>query len=308
MVVRGEQRAVADAGTDFRRRRASSPSTRGPNSLPVSAGPTKPSRRGARPLAADDAPGSWPLRARPTGAERRDRGMEPAARRTYRRVHHPELLGAGGAGEVWRARDERLGREVAVKDPAARHFFSDAERLRRFADEARTAARSIIQISSRCTTSASTAASLPRLRVPGRTEPASAYRAGPVPLDGQAVRWRLRLARGLAAAHARGIVHRDLKPENIFVRSDGGVKILDFGLAKLQTALDGGQSEAREVYPPDDDRGYPRHRGYMAPEQVKGEQVDARTDLFALGVMLYGCLPGRHPFRRAWFRNASSTF
>ena len=204
------------------------------------------------------------------------------------------LLGAGGTGEVWRARDERLRRDVAIKILLP-HFASDPERLRRFADEARTASalnhsniltvydigehRGIPFLVSECLEGQSL-----RQRID----------AGPVPTD-EAVTVTLGVARGLAAAHAGGIVHRDLKPENIFIRSDGGVKILDFGLAKLQSALNGLSSE-------------PSHTmtgvivgtaGYMAPEQVKSEHVDARADLFALGVMLYEMLAGRHPFRRA---------
>ncbi len=126
---------------------------------------------------------------------------------------------------------------------------------------------------------------------------ASASNAGPVSVD-EAVSVALGIARGLAAAHARGIVHRDLKPENTFIRSDGVVKILDFGLATLQSSLEGRDSDTSHTM-----TGIiVGTAGYMAPEQVRGEQVDPRTDLFALGAMLYELLAGRHPFRR------SSTF
>ena len=116
-------------------------------------------------------------------------------------------------------------------------------------------------------------------------------------------RWRVQevlaialdIARGLAAAHARSIIHRDLKPENTFLSLDGGVKILDFGLAKLQMSLEGVPTGA-----PGTITGVILGTaGYMAPEQVKGENVDTRADLFALGVMVYEMLCGQHPFRKA---------
>jgi eukaryotic-like serine/threonine-protein kinase len=203
-------------------------------------------------------------------------------------------LGVGGAGEVWRARDERLGRDVAIK-VLLPHFSSDAERLRRFADEARAAGalnhpniltvydvgehRGMPFLVSEC---------LEGWSLRQRMD------AGPVPLE-EALSVTLEIARGLATAHARGIVHRDLKPENTFIRSDGGVKILDFGLAKLQSGLEGPWSDASHALS-GVIAGTP---GYMAPEQLSGERADARVDLFALGVMSYEMLGGQHPFRRA---------
>jgi serine/threonine protein kinase/Tol biopolymer transport system component len=203
-------------------------------------------------------------------------------------------LGAGGAGEVWRARDERLGRDVAIK-VLLPHCSSDADRLRRFADEARTTGAlnhsniltvhdvgehyGIPFLVSECLEGHSLRHLVDR---------------GPLPEE-QAVTITLGIARGLAAAHACGIVHRDLKPENVFIRSDGGVKILDFGLAKLQSALEGAPDEANQTL----SGVIVGTAGYMAPEQVKSEPVDARADLFALGVILYEMLCGRHPFRRA---------
>ena len=100
----------------------------------------------------------------------------------------------------------------------------------------------------------------------------------------------LPIARGLAAAHARGIIHRDLKPDNVFLRSDGGVKILDFGVAKLLPAADARQGDASETV-----GVIVGTAGYMAPEQVTGARLDVRADLFALGVMLYEMLAGRRP-------------
>jgi Tol biopolymer transport system component/tRNA A-37 threonylcarbamoyl transferase component Bud32 len=204
------------------------------------------------------------------------------------------LLGSGGAGEVWRARDERLGRDVAIKVMLP-HSSTDPERLRRFADEARTAGalnhtnvltvydvgehRGIPYLVSECLEGQSL-----RQRID----------AGPLRID-DAVSVALGIARGLAAAHARGIIHRDLKPENTFIRADGIVKILDFGLAKLQSSLE-------EL------RGASTHTvtgvilgtaGYMSPEQIRSEAVDGRSDLFSVGVILYEMLTGRNPFRGA---------
>ena len=204
------------------------------------------------------------------------------------------LLGSGGAGEVWRAKDERLGRDVAVK-VLLPHVSHDVDRLRRFADEARTAGalnhsniltvydvgehRGVPFLVSEC---------LDGKSLRERLE------AGPMRVA-EAIDVALGIARGLAAAHARGIVHRDLKPENTFLRTDGGVKILDFGLAKLQSALQGSDVDSRHTVT----GVIVGTAGYMAPEQIRGEQVDARADLFALGAMLYEMLAGRHPFRVA---------
>jgi eukaryotic-like serine/threonine-protein kinase len=208
----------------------------------------------------------------------------------YRILH---LLGSGGAGEVWRARDERLGRDVAIK-MLLPHCASDGPHLRQFVDEARTAGalnhsniltvhdvgehHGIPYLVSECLEGQSL-----RQRLAG----------GPVS-PGDALAIALGVARGLSAAHARSIVHRDLKPENTFLRSDGGVKILDFGLATLQGSLavsaEGTQSAPSCVVA--------GTAGYMSPEQIRGVEVDARADLFALGVMLYEMLAGHHPFRR----------
>jgi serine/threonine protein kinase len=203
-------------------------------------------------------------------------------------------LGSGGSGEVWRARDERLGRDVAIKFLLP-HFEGDVGRLGRFADEARAAGA---------------------LNHPNILTVHDVGQHDGVPfivsecLDGQSLRQRLQagslrvdeaasialgIARGLAAAHARGIVHRDLKPENTFVLSNGGVKILDLGVAKLQVPLDDLQSGASHTTA----GVIVGTAGYMSPEQVRGERVDARADLFALGVMLHEMLGGRNPFRRA---------
>lgn len=206
-------------------------------------------------------------------------------------------LGAGGAGEVWQARDDRLGRDVAIK-VLLPHVAVDAERLRRFADEARTAGAlnhpnvlTVHDVGEHRGIPYLVSESLEGQNLRQRME------AGPFAID-EAISIALDVARGLTAAHSRSIVHRDLKPENTFLTSEGGVKILDFGLAKLQQSLEGSGISSRQTMT----GVIVGTAGYMAPEQITGENVDARTDLFALGVMLYEMLAGRHPFR------AGSTF
>jgi serine/threonine protein kinase len=203
-----------------------------------------------------------------------------------------ELLGAGGAGEVWRATDERLGRAVAIKILLP-HYSSDPERLRRFAEEARTAGSishpnilTVYDVGEQDGTPFLVTECLEGNSLRQRLE---ARRV----LPAEAVSIGLAIARGLAAAHARGIVHRDLKPENTFITSDGTVKVLDFGLAKLQSALGDGDTRATDTVT----GVILGTAGYMAPEQIKSELVDGRADLFALGIMLYEMMAGRHPFR-----------
>ncbi len=203
-------------------------------------------------------------------------------------------LGAGAAGEVWRARDERLGRDVAVKIVLP-HASSDAERLRRFADEARLAG-SLNHPNLLTVYDIAEHAGLPVL-VTECLEGQSLRRqleAGPLRVS-KAIHVALGIARGLAAAHARGVVHRDVKPENVFIRTDGRVTILDFGLAKLLPPV-GSQPTAQRLTV---DGLILGTAGYMAPEQVKGEPTDGRSDLFAVGVITYEMLAGHNPFKRA---------
>ena len=206
-------------------------------------------------------------------------------------------VGAGGMGEVYRARDPRLGRDVAIKVlPAA--FSANTDRLHRFELEARaTAALSHPNILA--VYDIGTNAGAPFIvseLLEGETL-RQLLSAGPIAVR-RAIQLALPIAHGLAATHERGITHRDLKPENVFVTADGRVKILDFGLAKLTQD----QSDAASALPTSPSPTEPGvvlgTVGYMAPEQVRGQPVDHRTDLFALGVILYELLSGRRPFSR----------
>ena len=205
-------------------------------------------------------------------------------------------LGAGGMGEVYRARDSRLGRDVAIKVlPEA--FAQDKERLRRFETEARAVAAlnhpNILSVHDVGTQDG--APYLVSECLEGhslRQELSSA-----LPLR-RAVEYGIQIAQGLAAAHDKGIIHRDLKPENIFVTQDGRVKILDFGLAKLAAPAAVSNEGATVEEQPTSAGAVVGTVGYMAPEQVKGEAADTRSDIFALGTILYEMLSGQRAFRR----------
>ena len=207
------------------------------------------------------------------------------------------LLGAGGMGAVYRARDTRLGREVAIKVlPSA--FATDPDRLRRFEQEARAAGQlnhpNILAIYDVGTHQGSPYIVCERLegetlrdRLKGTALP-----------QRKAVEVAVQIARGLAAAHEKGIVHRDLKPENLFLTSDGRLKILDFGLAKLtRPQSDGSQTDSTETQVGTLPGLVLGTLGYMAPEQVRGEAVDHRADLFNFGAILYEMLSGQRAFR-----------
>jgi len=207
------------------------------------------------------------------------------------------LIGAGGMGEVYRARDASLKRDVAIKVlPAS--LTRDRDRLRRFQLEAEAAAAlnhpnilSIFHI--------------------GQQE-GSPYIVTEL-LEGETLRERLRhgclklrdaidlaiqTAKGLAAAHEKGIAHRDLKPENLFLAKDGRVKILDFGLAKLMQNPAGSDGSTVSLRDQTDAGRVLGTVGYMSPEQVRGQPADARSDIFALGCVLYEMLTGKRAFRK----------
>jgi serine/threonine protein kinase len=209
-------------------------------------------------------------------------------------------LGAGGMGEVYRARDTRLQREVAVKVLPAK-LSSDAARLQRFEREARSASAlnhpNIVTIHE-VGQSDSTSFIVMEL-VDGKTLRELLY-AGPLPLR-KLLSIAAQVADGLAKAHASGIVHRDLKPENVMVTSDGFVKILDFGLAKLtHPDSDRGQTEQAPTIPGGTEPGVVMGTvGYMSPEQAAGQRVDFRSDQFSLGSILYEMATGKRAFERA---------
>jgi Tol biopolymer transport system component len=206
-------------------------------------------------------------------------------------------LGAGGMGEVYKARDPRLGREVAIKVlPAS--FSADADRLRRFEQEARAAGllnhpniTAVYDIGTH-----EGAPYVVQELLEGETLRAAL--AGGRLSPRKAIDYATQIAHGLAAAHEKGIVHRDLKPENLFVTRDGRVKILDFGLAKLTHAEEKGGPQtnlptATEGTEPGVVLGT---LGYMSPEQVRGRPADVRSDIFAFGAILYEILGGKRAF------------
>ena len=209
-------------------------------------------------------------------------------------------LGAGGMGEVWKARDPRLERDVAVKVlPAA--LSKDQERLKRFEQEARAAGSlnhpSITAVYDIGTHEGSLYVVSELLE--GETL-RSRLAAGPLP-PRKAVDYAIQIARGLAAAHEKGIVHRDLKPENLFVLTDGRVKILDFGLAKLiQPEASGRALTEMPTAAAGTEPGVVLGTlGYMSPEQVRGQAVDSRSDIFSFGAVLYEMLSGKRAFAGA---------
>ena len=198
-------------------------------------------------------------------------------------------LGEGGMGEVYRAADARLGRDVAIK-VLPESVANDPDRRARFEREARTLASlnhfNIAQIYGL------EGAAIVMELLEGHTL-RDRLEAGSLPVR-KALDFGAQIARGLAAAHERGIIHRDLKPENIFIVNDGQIKILDFGLARQvndeQDPTVTGRGTAPGVVM--------GTAGYMSPEQVRGQPVDSRSDVFALGAVLYEMLTGKRAFRR----------
>src|SRR5688572_1358971 len=210
-------------------------------------------------------------------------------------------IASGGMGDVYRARDSRLERDVAVKVLPER-FVRDSEARMRFEREAKAVA-------------ALSHPNILAIHDYGSTD-AAAFSVTEL-LEGQTLRQRMlqgqtgwrraaeiaaEIADGLAAAHAKGIIHRDLKPENIFLTSDGRVKILDFGLAQLtRPELKGDEIDASSIPTAPmktDPQTIMGTAGYMAPEQLRGQTVDATTDIFSLGCVLFELVTGRGAFIR----------
>ncbi len=207
-------------------------------------------------------------------------------------------IGEGGMGVVWRARDSKLGRDVAIKVlPAS--LSENTDRLNRFEQEAQAAGAlnhpNILVIhhigihdGAPYIVSELLEGETLRDRMAGAALP-----------QRKALDYALQIARGLAAAHEKRIIHRDIKPDNIFITDDGRVKILDFGLAKLTSATDGTQSQTevptRKVNT--DPGTVMGTMGYMSPEQLKGQPADHRSDIFSFGAILYEMLSGKRAFR-----------
>lgn len=205
-------------------------------------------------------------------------------------------------GEVWRARDARIGREVAIKIlPAA--FSADSDRLRRFEQEVRAAGTlnhpNLITIYDFSSDGGTPFVAMELLE--GETlRQKLTLNDAPVRLPvRKAIDYSVQIANGLAAAHERGVVHRDLKPENIFITRDGRAKILDFGLAKLRSATDERDTKARTEQLGTSPGTVVGTAGYMSPEQVRGDMVDHRSDIFSFGAILYEMLSGRRAFKGA---------
>jgi len=204
------------------------------------------------------------------------------------------LLGEGGMGEVYRARDPVLKRDVAIK--VLPQFVSqDPDRMRRFQQEAQAAAAlnhpnilAVYQLG----TFEGTTYLVSELLDGGTLREELTHGALPAR---KAIDYGVQIAHGLAAAHHKGIVHRDLKPENIFITRDARTKILDFGLAKLTLPEDGDTVTAKDQTTPGQVLGT---AGYMAPEQVRGETVDHRADIFAFGAILYELVTRQRAFKK----------
>src|SRR5579862_3272461 len=202
-------------------------------------------------------------------------------------------IGSGGMGEVYRARDTRLDRVVAIKILPA-NFANDADRLQRFEHEARVLSTlnhpNVLAIHDigaqgdiRYLVSEFLEGQTLREKLDG----------GPLPLR-RVTEYAVEMAKGLAAAHEKGIVHRDLKPENIFVTKDGRVKILDFGLAKQSVSEESATLTGANPTTPGTVLGTV---GYMSPEQVRGLTVDHRSDIFSFGAILYEMISGKRAFK-----------
>ncbi|HKD16946.1 MAG TPA: protein kinase [Thermoanaerobaculia bacterium] len=207
-------------------------------------------------------------------------------------------IGAGGMGEVFRARDPRLGREVAIKVlPAS--FSQDADRLKRFEQEARSASAlnhpNIVTIHEIGSVNGTSYMAMELIEGASLRE---LLASGPLPAK-RLLDVAVQIAEGLAKAHGAGIVHRDLKPENVMVTKDGFVKLLDFGLAKLFVAPEDRASGVATAIQQETTPGTVMGTvGYMSPEQASGRPVDFRSDQFAFGSILYEMATGQRAFQK----------
>ena len=206
------------------------------------------------------------------------------------------IVGAGGMGEVYRARDTRLGREVAVKVlPAG---LTDPDRLRRFEQEARAASSlnhpNIVTVHDIGTHDTNVFVAMELIE--GRSLRETLH-GEPMP-PRRVIELGAQIAEGLAKAHAVGIVHRDLKPDNVMLSRDGFVKIVDFGLAKLAEPALAGGSDAPTIAPATTPGMVMGTVGYMSPEQASGQAADFRSDQFSFGTILYEMVTGRKAFER----------
>src|SRR5215475_14297882 len=228
--------------------------------------------------------------------------FEKVVSRTISHYRILDKLGSGGMGEVYLAEDTRLGRKLALKILPA-EFTRDPDRLARFEQEARAASAlnhpniiTIYEVGEH-----EGAHFIATEFIEGRTL-RQLLPSGGMPLN-EALDIAIQTAGALQAAHEAGITHRDIKPENVMIRPDGYVKVLDFGLAKLTEKSDPKidpakvDKEAATVFRPNTDPGTVMGTvNYMSPEQARGLRVDARSDIFSLGVMLYEMVAGRPPF------------
>jgi Tol biopolymer transport system component len=223
-------------------------------------------------------------------------GLAPGAKIGPYTISAP--IGAGGMGEVYRAHDERLKRDVAIK-VLPTTFSQDADRLRRFEQEAQ-AAGALNHPNITAVHDFGSHDGAPYIvteLLDGETLRAR-LAGGPVPVR-KATDYAVQIAKGLAAAHEKGIIHRDLKPENLFLTNDGRVKILDFGLAKLtQIEAASGPQTNLPTASGTEPGVVMGTLGYMSPEQVKGKPADQRSDIFAFGAILYEMLSGQRAFHR----------
>ncbi|HSD65111.1 MAG TPA: serine/threonine-protein kinase [Vicinamibacteria bacterium] len=223
-------------------------------------------------------------------AERLPRPGGTVVGRRLSRYRVDERLGAGGMGEVYRARDEKLGRDVALKVLPAGSLTDDGAR-RRFRREARALSRlSHPHIATLLDFDSAGGIEFLVMELVGGPALDQELRKGPL-AERDVVRLGLQLARGLAAAHEQGVVHRDLKPSNLRLTADGLLKILDFGVAHLErdpVSSSGEETATAEM-------GQPGSPPYMAPEQLLGKGADARTDVYAAGACLYELATGQRP-------------